>query len=109
MQPRVIRLKNAAIYLGMDKNRFNEEVRPSVTEFPIGTQGIGFDRVDLDAWFDDYKRRNGRPGVRSKQWDAKNQRGSIYEVESGILTKSSTKSAFAKALAQVTSTKRTGI
>jgi len=47
----------------MDKNRFDREVRPSLTEFPIGDQGVGFDRLDLDDWFDEYKARNGRPGV----------------------------------------------
>lgn len=34
----------------MDRNRFNAEVRPFVTELPIGTQGIAFDRLDLDQW-----------------------------------------------------------
>ncbi|MCX5873386.1 MAG: hypothetical protein NTY51_09165 [Deltaproteobacteria bacterium] len=33
-----------------------------MTEILIGTQGIAFDRLDLDAFADDYKRRNGRPG-----------------------------------------------
>jgi hypothetical protein len=60
--PRVIRLKDAPRYLGMDRNRFNTEVRPGLVELPIGRQGIGFDRLDLDAWFDAYKKRNGRPG-----------------------------------------------
>jgi hypothetical protein len=41
----------------MDKNRFNDEVRPHVTEIPVGTQGVGFDRLDLDEWFDDYRAR----------------------------------------------------
>ena len=48
----------------MDRNRFNTEVRPHLTEIPIGIQGIGFDRLELDAWVDDYKSRNGRPGRR---------------------------------------------
>ena len=39
----------------MDRNRFNAEVRPYLTEIPIGKQGIGFDRLELDAWVDDYK------------------------------------------------------
>ncbi len=60
--PRLIRLRDAPYYLGMDRNRFNAEVRPSLTEIPIGKQGVAFDRLDLDAWADDYKRRNGRPG-----------------------------------------------
>lgn len=62
LSPRVIRLKDAPGYLGMDRNRFNKEVRPDLTEVPIGLQGIGFDRWELDAWFDEYKERNGRPG-----------------------------------------------
>jgi hypothetical protein len=70
--PRVVRFRDAPFYLGMDRNRFNAEVRPYLTEVSIGTQGIGFDRLELDAWFEDYKSRNGRPG-RAKGgqlWDA---------------------------------------
>jgi predicted DNA-binding transcriptional regulator AlpA len=33
----------------MNRNRFNAEVRPHLIEIPIGKQGIGFDRLDLDA------------------------------------------------------------
>lgn len=40
MQPRLIRLRDAPNYLGMDRNRFNTEVRPDLTEIPIGEQGI---------------------------------------------------------------------
>lgn len=47
--PRVIRFRDAPNYLGMDRSRFNAEVRPLVPEFRIGRQGIGFDRLDLDA------------------------------------------------------------
>ena len=53
--PRAIRLKDAPAYLGMDKNRFNSEVRPYIKNIRIGIQGIAFDRYDLDKWFDDYK------------------------------------------------------
>ena len=60
--PRLIRLRDAPFYLGMDRNRFNAEVRPYLTEIPLGTQGIAFDRLDLDAWAADHKSRNGRPG-----------------------------------------------
>ena len=59
---RLLRLRDAPSYLGMDRNRFNTEVRPCLTEIPIGEQGIAFDRLDLDAWVDQYKSRNGRPG-----------------------------------------------
>jgi hypothetical protein len=41
----------------MDKNRFNRDVRPHLRVIPIGTQGIAFDRIDLDAWADEYKFR----------------------------------------------------
>ena len=37
--PRLIRLRDASFYLSMDRNRFNGEVRPFVTEIPIGEQG----------------------------------------------------------------------
>jgi hypothetical protein len=43
VQPRIIRIRNAPAYLGMDRNRFNSKVRPYFTEVPIGKQGIGFE------------------------------------------------------------------
>ena len=68
--PRFIRFRDAPGYLGMDRNRFNAEVRPALTEIPIGQQGIAFDRLELEAWAEDYKRRNGRPAAeRKKPWD----------------------------------------
>ena len=62
---RFLRLRDAPRYLGMDRNRFNNEVRPYLTEFPIGQQGIAFDRLELDAWADNYVLRKGRPPERS--------------------------------------------
>ena len=61
MLPRLIRLRDAPSYLGMDRHHFNADVRPYLIEIPIGLQGIAFDRLDLDAWADDHKSRNGRP------------------------------------------------
>src|SRR5690606_19679273 len=58
--PRLLRFRDAPRYLGMDRNRFNAEVRPYLTNIPIGRQGIAFDRLELDAWVDEYKSRNGR-------------------------------------------------
>ncbi len=106
--PRLIRLRDAPFYLGMDRNRFNEEVRPRLTEIPIGTQGIAFDRLDLDAWADDYKSRNGRPGQPKggKTWDAKERQASTNVTGCGISTKLSEDAAFARALAQANSKKR---
>ena len=57
--PRLLRFRDAPRYLGMDRNRFNNEVRPHVTEIRIGRQGVAFDRLELDAWVDHYKTRNG--------------------------------------------------
>ncbi len=47
--PRLLRFRDAPRYLGMDRNRFNAEVRPQLTQIPIGRQGIAFDRLELDA------------------------------------------------------------
>ena len=68
--PRIIRLRDTPFYLGMDRNRFNAEVRPYLTAIPIGRQGVAFDRLELDAWVADYVSRNGRPAAkRRKPWD----------------------------------------
>ena len=57
--PRIIRLRDAPAYLGMDKNRFNAEVRPCLHEQRMGKQGVAFDRLELDAWADKYFGVNG--------------------------------------------------
>lgn len=106
--PRFIRLRDAPFYLGMDKNRFNQEVRPSLTEIKIGTQGVAFDRNELDAWADDYILRSGKsnkPKQEQKTWQRKSPVSSKGATV-GTSTKSSKEDAFAKALAQATSKKR---
>ena len=65
--PRVIRLRDAPAYLGMDKNRFNDEVRPFLTEVPMGAHGVAFDRLDMDAWWEAYIAARGRPGRNKKE------------------------------------------
>ena len=106
--PRLLRLRDAPAYLGMDRNRFNSEVRPCLTEIPIGEQGVAFDRLELDAWVDDYKSRNGRPGQPRGEltWDVKGRQGSLKGPVSGISTKKSTAGVFAKAVEQITSKKQ---
>lgn len=52
--PRILRAYQAPGYLGMCRDVFNKTVRPYVREFPIGKQGIGFDRLELDQWADRY-------------------------------------------------------
>ena len=46
-QPRLIRHRDAPGYLGMDRNRFDAEVRPFVTEIPY-PRYVVFDRIELD-------------------------------------------------------------
>ena len=106
--PRLIRFRDAPFYLGMDRNRFNAEVRPYLVEIRIGQQGIAFDRLDLDAWVDHYKSRNGRSGQLRGEltWDAKEQLDSASAMESGTSTNRSEASAFAKALEKATSQRR---
>ncbi len=88
--PRLIRFRDAPNYLGMDRNRFNAEVRPFLTNIPIGQQGLAFDRLELDAWVEDYISRNGRRPKAPKLEDDTCQnvtecRGSAKKVESGTL------------------------
>ena len=109
-QPRIVRFRDAPYYIGMDRDRFNPEVRPHVTEIPIGRQGIGFDRLELDAWVDDYKSRNGRPGRKGDtSWDANEYPASSCGPVSGMSTNASAGGEFAKALEHVTSKKRKSI
>jgi hypothetical protein len=99
--PRLIRFRDAPFYLGMDRNRFNAEVRPQLTEIPLGEQGIAFDRLDLDAWVDEYKSRNGRPALTkgvNASWDANAVPASGYARGSGTSRSRSTEESFAKAL-----------
>src|SRR5688572_15657638 len=50
----------------MDRHRFDSEVRPTLTEIPIGQRGIAFDRHELDAWADAYIAACGRPSREPK-------------------------------------------
>jgi hypothetical protein len=85
--PRIIRLRDAPGDFGMDRNRFNADVRPFLTEIPIGVQGIGFDRLELDAWVENYVARNGRPARKGVGvWDAKRhrvfvKRGGVWHID----------------------------
>ncbi len=101
--PRLIRLRDAPFYLGMDRNRFSAEVRPYVTEIKMGVQGVAFDRLELDAWAEQYKARNGRPGQPKGEaiWDVKKYPDSSKEPVSGTSTSKSQGGAFAAALEQI--------
>jgi hypothetical protein len=106
--PRLIRFRDAPYYLGMDRNRFNAEVRGCVTEIRIGVQGVAFDRLELDAWADQYKARNGRPSQLKGEfiWDARRHRASSSVAASGISTSASAGGEFARALTRLASKKR---
>jgi predicted DNA-binding transcriptional regulator AlpA len=107
--PRLIRLRDAPFYLGMDRNRFNAEVRPYLTQIPIGEQGIAFDRLELDAWVEQYKSRNGRPASNSRgvaSWDAKEFQGLGIVAGSGTSKSRPSAKKFTKALEQAISKKR---
>jgi hypothetical protein len=105
--PRLIRLRDAAHYLGMDRHRFDKEVRPFLTEIPIGIQGKAFDRLDLDKWVDYYKERSGRPSKkRLELWGVKERQDSTNVETTGTLTRKSSDDAFAKVLEQILSKKR---
>lgn len=107
--PRLIRMRDAPLYLGMDRNRFSRLVRPYITDIPIGQQGVAFDRLELDAWATHYMKCNGRPAARrTTPWDKPREPclGSPKEAMSGISTRESEAAEFAKALAKLTSKKR---
>ncbi len=107
--PRLIRFRDAPSYLGMDRHRFNNEVRPMIAEIPIGIQGIAFDRLDLDAWVEHYKQRSSRPAASNRRrieiWDENERQDSTNVENSGRLTKKSLDTDFAKALALANSRK----
>lgn len=106
--PRLIRLRDAPHYLAMDRNRFNREVRPYLTEVRIGKQGVAFDRVALDQWVDHYIERNGRLGqpMGDHIWDAKKRPDYKRRATSGTSTKSSKVPELQSLLAQAASTKQ---
>jgi len=92
----------------MDRNKFNAEVRPYVTKVPLGKQALAFDRLELDAWVDDYIQRNGRPGRAEgiSIWDVKRRQASSNVKESGTSTSKCEDDEFEKAVALVASGKR---
>ena len=108
--PRLLRLRDAPTYLGMDRNRFSIEVRPELTEIPIGEQGIAFDRFELDAWIDDYIAQHGRHARSNgaEQWQERKRQASSNGQASGTSTNTSTAGEFAQALEQINLKKQNG-
>lgn len=108
--PRLIRLRDAPDYLGMDKNRFNREVRPDLTEIPIGKQGIAFDRLEIDAWVEQYMCRCGHSqkhrGDLLCQSESQASINEAHRVSGTLINASKDMDEFKRALAQVTTRKR---
>lgn len=99
--PRLLRLRDAPAYLGMDRHCFDKMVRPTVKLLRISKQGIAVDRLDLDAWVVHTKQRSDPPAAhqrRRKTWQKNESQVSTNVEGSGTLTKRSSDVAFAKAL-----------
>ncbi|WP_223511540.1 hypothetical protein [Pseudomonas sp. GL-B-19] len=125
--PRFIRAMDAPGYLGMCRDVFNKTVRPNVREFPIGKQGVGFDRIELDQWADAYieamaiekaanqdnnRPRSERQGKKKGElpWPKKqSQASSKCRTASGRLTKNTEENEFKRVLALVTAPKQSSI
>lgn len=101
LQPRLIRMKDAPKYLGMTKNKFKADVRPSLKFVSIGKRGIAFDKLDLDTWVEQKKRCDGRPNDRSNTWDVNAYRDSTRVEAPGTLIKPSSEEEFTKILKQL--------
>lgn len=83
----------------MSREIFNAQIRPYLIEIPIGTQGIAFDRLELDAVLDDYKSRNGRPARKGgRLWVGKELQVSSKETEPGTSTRSYTDADYVRVL-----------
>ena len=64
MLPRLVRLKDAPLYLALDKNFFNREIRALLTDIHLG-RAVLFDREELDIWVEHAKKEYGRPPYRT--------------------------------------------
>jgi hypothetical protein len=72
---------------------------------------IGYDKIDLDRWLEDYKARNGRSGDTkevNRPCRQKNKESQVLSCEGkhGGLIKKSLEKDFAKAVAQAITKKR---
>jgi predicted DNA-binding transcriptional regulator AlpA len=108
ISPRVIRLRDAPTYLGMKKDHFNQNVRPLLPPIAIGARGIGFDRLDLDAWIEHHKPDDNRSilNLGDNIWDKKECQASSNGVSYGTLTNVSLENEFVRAVERATSLKR---
>ena len=86
--PRILNQKQSAYYLGMSVNTFKDDVRPDLTPVLMEGRQIKYDRLDLDAWLDEYKSRNALSDTNGEtQWQIRQD--STCEARSGTLIKPS--------------------
>ncbi|MDO8955213.1 MAG: hypothetical protein Q7V63_10255 [Gammaproteobacteria bacterium] len=107
MEPRLVRMRDAPKYLGMCKNVFNKVVRPYIPNIQVSKQGVAFDRLDLDRWVEQNKRRNRCPiNERRALWDENVCQDSSNEEAHGMLIKGSSEEEFMKTLDLIRSKRR---
>lgn len=101
-EARCLSKEQAAAYLGIGVTLLTELGVPSVK---FGRRTV-YDKVDLDGWLDEYKRR-GRAGKEKTLWPVKPEStGGRIPVIGGSLQRYPTASAYAKALGLKTEKKR---
>lgn len=101
---RVIRAKYAPTYLGMSRDVFKKDVRPHVDKVRIGSQGIGYDRLDIDACWEHCK-RHSECSSKQKMGDTLCRNLYIVETESfGAKSRNTGKSIKHRASIEYTST-----
>ena len=77
-------------------------------EVPIGTQGVGFDRLDLDDFLDDYIRTHGKRPARERregeQWRGERKVWGVSSSggASGLSISESEDAEFARAVERAT-------
>jgi hypothetical protein len=102
--PRVIRVKDAHRYLGMDKTTFAKLIRPYLSVIHITKKSRGFERLDIDQAFDVYKHGRCHPPKKLLPTEddicleKKPVSTSTKPVNAGSSTKLSKENAFASAL-----------
>lgn len=68
--PGIIRLRDAPFYLGMSRNYFCDHVRKYLREIPMGENGIGFHRLELDLYIAYIKTTVGTSPAETPPWEA---------------------------------------
>ena len=107
---RIFRAGEAPGYFGVNRNLFNSDFRPHLTELPMSSQAIGFDRYEMDELIDKILAAKGRPArpyePGESSWAERTRRVSSIDRAYGTSTNGSKGSEFAKVLEQLASQKQ---